>query len=666
MRNLKLAAKITLGFGALIVIALLLGGMAVYNMMSIERQTVRLAKEYVPEVALANEVERASQAAMLAMRGYQYTGDDAFLKNAREHLAEVKARLKAASEHAGKFPALVKLKEYGAKAEIKIAEYEQLANQAEARDHALDGNRQVMDTAAARYMKVANTFLEEQTQKLKAELKSGQDVDDLQKRLDKITLINNVIDLGNWVGMANFKAQALRNPKLAREAFKDFEEITKKLDVLKAVNNERDDLAEIADIKAASQEYQKAMDELLGNWLAQDELARQRLEAGNQVLALAKGTALAGMGQTTIIADQAVEHLSVASTVMVVGLALALALGMLLAFFITRSITRPIQRVIAGLAEGSQQVAAAAGQVATSSQSLAEGASQQAASLEETSSSLEEMSSMTKTNADNAAQANSLMGDSRASVDRANQSMEDLTQAMQEINAAGEHTGKIIKTIDEIAFQTNLLALNAAVEAARAGEAGAGFAVVAEEVRNLAMRAAEAAKSTANLIEGTIKKTKEGSELVARTNQAFQEVASSADKVSELVGEIAAASSEQAQGIEQVNKATSEMDKVTQANAANAEESASASEELSSQAATMQGFVDDLIRLAGSASGHGRRGGSGGRRQDGRDGGRSRGLTPRSLPAPAARPQAPPAPLAQRPRSEAEKVIPLEDDFQDF
>ncbi|HAA02439.1 MAG TPA: methyl-accepting chemotaxis protein, partial [Syntrophobacteraceae bacterium] len=119
-------------------------------------------------------------------------------------------------------------------------------------------------------------------------------------------------------------------------------------------------------------------------------------------------------------------------------------------------------------------------------------------------------------------------------------------------------------------------ALNAAVEAARAGEAGAGFAVVADEVRNLAMRAAEAARNTADLIEGTVKKVKDGSELMARTNQEFQQVAGSAGRVADLVGEISAASSEQAQGIEQINRAVTEMDKVTQQNAANAEESAAA------------------------------------------------------------------------------------------
>jgi methyl-accepting chemotaxis protein len=286
---------------------------------------------------------------------------------------------------------------------------------------------------------------------------------------------------------------------------------------------------------------------------------------------------------------------------MILGTLVALAFGI----FLSRSITQPITRVVEGLTEGSEQVASASSQVSSASQSLAEGASEQAAGLEETSSSIEEMASMTRKNADNANQANTLMADTSKVVEEANRSMTELTGSMKEISAASEETAKIIKTIDEIAFQTNLLALNAAVEAARAGEAGAGFAVVADEVRNLAMRAADAAKNTANLIEDTVKKVKSGSEIVGRTNEAYGKVAQGAKKVSELVGEITAASQEQAQGIDQINRAVAEMDKVVQKNAAGAEESASAAEEMNSQAEQMKGFVTDLGALVGRSNGSG-------------------------------------------------------------
>jgi methyl-accepting chemotaxis protein len=270
-----------------------------------------------------------------------------------------------------------------------------------------------------------------------------------------------------------------------------------------------------------------------------------------------------------------------------------------------RSITVPINRIIAGLGEGSEQVASASGQVSSASQSLAEGASEQAASIEETSSSMEELSSMTKQNAENAGNADGLMTDTNQVIDSANNSMHQLTQSMEDISRASEETSKIIKTIDEIAFQTNLLALNAAVEAARAGEAGAGFAVVADEVRNLAMRAADAAKNTAQLIEGTVKKVDDGSKLVSDTSEAFGKVAESAQKVGTLVSEITQASREQSNGIDQVNIAISEMDKVVQQNAANAEESASASEEMNAQAEQLKDYVSELVLMVTGKTGQG-------------------------------------------------------------
>ncbi|MBI5582936.1 MAG: methyl-accepting chemotaxis protein, partial [Deltaproteobacteria bacterium] len=282
--------------------------------------------------------------------------------------------------------------------------------------------------------------------------------------------------------------------------------------------------------------------------------------------------------------------------------------GLLLAYLMSRSIARPVTQIVHDLNQGADQVAGASQQVSAASQTLAEGASEQAAAIEETSSSMEEMSSMTRQNADNARQANSLMSATSRVVDEADQAMGELNRSMKDISRASEETAKIIKTIDEIAFQTNLLALNAAVEAARAGEAGAGFAVVAGEVRNLAMRAADAAKNTATLIEESVKKIKSGTEIVERTNQAFGQVNQEAKKIEQLVSEIAAASQEQAQGIEQTNKAIAEMNKIVQSNAASAEESAAASEEMFGQAEFMKRTVSDLSLLIEGVKGGGKNG----------------------------------------------------------
>ncbi|MBI5521454.1 MAG: methyl-accepting chemotaxis protein [Desulfarculus sp.] len=298
------------------------------------------------------------------------------------------------------------------------------------------------------------------------------------------------------------------------------------------------------------------------------------------------------------------EQMSRSQTIMMGVGAGAILLGLGLAWAITMAVTRPVRRISGSLGQGAAQLSQASDEVSSASQSLAEGASQQAAALEQTSASLEELAAMTRRNADNAGQANALMAQTKEVVQHSTASMRQVRQAMERIEQASQQTAKIIKTIDEIAFQTNLLALNAAVEAARAGEAGAGFAVVAEEVRNLAQRAAAAARDTQQIIEGTLANVQEGAQLVKTTHEAFDQVESRALQVGSLVGEISAASQEQAQGIEHINQAVAEMDKVTQQVAANAEESAASSEELSGQSQTLKDMVGDLAHLVDGGNGH--------------------------------------------------------------
>ncbi len=263
------------------------------------------------------------------------------------------------------------------------------------------------------------------------------------------------------------------------------------------------------------------------------------------------------------------------------------------------AIVKSLRNIINLMTMGAGQVAAAASEVSKASQSLADGSCEQAAGIEEVSSSISDIVDQTHSNAENAQNADQFAQQVYVSTGKGSEAMEQMKNAIDDIQKSSEETSKIVKTIDEIAFQTNLLALNAAVEAARAGEAGKGFAVVAEEVRNLAMRSAEAARSTTEMIEESVKNANNGVEIVSVVGGLLGEIADAVEKTTTYVGNISSANSEQASAIAQLKDAITQVDGVTQSNAAAAEESATAAEELTAQAETMNGVVRDLVVMVG-------------------------------------------------------------------
>ena len=299
------------------------------------------------------------------------------------------------------------------------------------------------------------------------------------------------------------------------------------------------------------------------------------------------------------------------------------------------------------------QVDSGSEQIAASSQSLSQGATESAASLQEISASMTQIGAQTKHNAENAQQANTLATEARTAAQRGSQHMGEMVAAMKDIDSSSQQISKIIKAIDDIAFQTNLLALNAAVEAARAGRHGKGFAVVAEEVRNLAARSAKAAKETAELIESSGAKVGKGTQIAAQTEKALVEIVEGITKAADLVSEIAAASNEQAEGVSQVSIGLGQIDSVTQQNTANAEETASSSEELSDQARQLKQLLTRFRLKGGQESSVARPG------QAFRDAPAPRpampgGSKPRQIPLPSKRSE----PLTVNPREE----IKLDDD----
>ena len=264
---------------------------------------------------------------------------------------------------------------------------------------------------------------------------------------------------------------------------------------------------------------------------------------------------------------------------------------------ITRSIVRPIHRVAAGLVDGATAVAAAADELAATSQTLSQNASEQAAAVEETSAAMERMRGESHEASRLTEGAQALMNENISQSGHSLKSLVELTREMAQVESEGGRMSKIISTIDEIAFQTDLLALNAAVEAARAGEAGAGFAVVAEEVRKLAAKSTEAARDTQSLLESTITRVIQAVGSIRHLNNDFEGIIESATRMGEKTETITVAARDQAHGIAEVTTAIREVDTVTQDIAASAQETAAASESLSARASQMRSLSAELSAL---------------------------------------------------------------------
>jgi hypothetical protein len=367
-------------------------------------------------------------------------------------------------------------------------------------------------------------------------------------------------------------------------------------------------------VTPAVREALQAVEAPLGEYIrAADEIVKQTFQdataaEGQLPLFLTKFKTLEGeMEKVSNVIEESAHAFSdrnaafvrLFSRRVIAALATGAVVLLCLSLLVARSIPRPFQGVTTDISALAGRIGSASAQVAAASQMLATGASEQAASLEETSASLEEMSSMTQRNSEHAARAKELANQTSTAADSGATSMQEMTCAMDQIKAAGDEVAKIIRTIDELAFQTNILALNAAVEAARAGDAGMGFAVVADEVRNLAHRSASAASETAEKIENSLRKSAQGVVISTKVATSLQEILARARQVDELLNEITTASREQHQGIRQINLAVAQVDKVTQRNAAGAEESASSAEELRAQADALKEVVVVLQSLVG-------------------------------------------------------------------
>ncbi|MFT3867985.1 MAG: methyl-accepting chemotaxis protein [Nibricoccus sp.] len=352
--NLKLAAKLNGSFIAVASLTLILGGLAIFNMLKVKSVATVLAQQKVPAVGIANEVERDTQAAMLQIRTYGLIEDMAALEKGRENLTQVKKDLKEASAHAEKYD----LKVLRANAQIageKAAAYEGLISETVKVTDELRQDREEMNAAAALYMKSCDDFLENQMKALDADLSSlvGEKITEekVRERIKKTALVNDIIDIGNEVRIDVWKAVANRNPALFRETMKRFPEIHAKLDELKTITHREVDLKEIAECRKAGDAYLQGMTDFLANWLAREELSKKRGIVADEVLKAAQDTARYNMQATEESATHAANSLATASTVLIVGCIICFALALSLGIIITRMITKPVHNLVTGLGQ---------------------------------------------------------------------------------------------------------------------------------------------------------------------------------------------------------------------------------------------------------------------------------------------------------------------------
>lgn len=586
--KMGVGVKVSGGFGILIVISIILGGLAIYNMLKVSHEAETLAKEFVPEVKSANSIERSSYKTMYGMRGYMYTEEKRFHDETLAAYSMVQEALKNAEELAKKSKELGELSTNVKKAKEIVDKYGQLVQQVVEKNKQLEVNRTDMNSSAKVFTDTIDEFLVSQEKQLDEQFNSKASTDALKDRILKTKLMNDVINIGSLTRIDAWKAISLRSPELFQKALDNLKKIEKPLADISAKTKQEENKVQLKRINTSSAKYKDAMVDFLKNWNEREELAKLLIATGNEVLKICLSTADGGMLSTQKVADDSVKALGASSRVMITGLIIALIIGVIFAWVITRSIIKPINRsseIAANLASQAEELSTVSNTLLSSSEEMSAQSNNVSAATEEMSANInamasaaEEMNVNTQTVSSASEQMSQNMSNLAGAIEEMSTSMNTIgdnakqgaliasdamkmsgsaTETMNVLGSAAKEIGKVTEVIKRIAQQTNLLALNATIEAASAGEAGKGFAVVANEIKELANQSAQAAEDITQKIVGVQGRTDQAVKVINEVSGIIEKLNKSVDVISNLVEEQAKAANDMSSNVAQANQGVS-------------------------------------------------------------------------------------------------------------
>ncbi|NWF66478.1 MAG: hypothetical protein HXX81_03310, partial [Campylobacterales bacterium] len=383
--TMTLSKKISFGFGLILFIMLVLGGIATVNMISSKNSSEKLANMYVPEVEMSVNLETTYSNIIFEMRGYNQTLDDKYLQNCLSHVEKAKVQIKQIDELSIKYPQLVKLKELMIPLKDNFSNYEKAVHELEVVIKNVKDAEKILLDAGNVYVNVAQEFLDSQVVAMDKDIQEGKSADKLNERSIKIELMSQMIIIGYNIRLNRLVASNNQDMKLMKSLLPKFDDIKTRLEKIRKITFAELNIKQLNQIEKSANDYSNSVKNYIDNFEAMNKINEKRREAQTKFFEAVKTVSVAGMTAVKANSVESASDLSAASTTVIIGLILAMIIGIIAAIFITRSITRPIIASVESIAEANTQVVSASDQISSASQNLADSVAQQASSVEEIS-----------------------------------------------------------------------------------------------------------------------------------------------------------------------------------------------------------------------------------------------------------------------------------------